>query len=103
MAETNVLGHDPVFEEKFRKLTAITGSKALAKSCQDHFHYALRLRTGEVIAFTDAELISNEWVHLALEKPEDQPEANRLEYVYGRGVDVRISDIVWVMDAPCGS
>jgi hypothetical protein len=33
----------------------------------------------------------------------DQPEQNRIAYPADRGLEVRIADIVWVMDAPEGS
>lgn len=78
----------------------IVGSLALAKACIDPFNYALRLRTGEVICFEYAKLINSEWVHLVIKRMEDQPKLDRIAYPAARGVDVRLSDIVWVMDSP---
>jgi hypothetical protein len=83
--------------------TTMLGSRALAKACVDHFDYALKLRTGEVIRFTDAEIIRPGWIHLEVREPAAQPRMNRLPFMADRGIDVRIDEIVWVMDAPEGS
>lgn len=81
----------------------VIGSRALAKACFDPFDYALKLRTGEVIAFSEARIIDPEWIHIEVKPMDDQPYQNRLPYPAIRGMDIRISDIVWVMDAPMGS
>jgi len=92
------------YQKEEVKIQLIVGSSALTKACMDTpFDYALRLRTGEVIAFQAAEVINSEWIHLTLKEMEDQPEENQIAYPADRGVDVRLSDIVWVMDAPEGS
>ena len=83
--------------------TTMLGSSALAKACVDHFDYALKLRTGEVIRFTDAKIIRPGWIHLDVTPLYGCPESNGLPFPADRGVDVRIADIVWVMDAPEGS
>lgn len=84
--------------------TAMFGSSALAKACLDNFFdYALKLRTGEVIRFTGAKMISPGWIHLDVMPKQCQPTNNGLPFPADRGVDVRIADIVWVMDAPEGS
>ena len=83
-------------------LKKYNGSHALAKACYDPFDYALKLRTGEVIRFESARLISPEWIHIEL-RPEDQIVEKRVPYIADRGIDIRIADIVWVMDAPMGS
>lgn len=94
-------GHDPLEEE--RLIQMMIGSAALAKACLDQdFDYALKLRGGEVIAFKGATLLCKEWIHLDVKPPHDQP-PDCLAFPADRGVDVRISEIVWVMDAPCGS
>ncbi len=91
-------------EYDHEKLSRIlVGSDALAKACGDEFDYALKLRTGEVIRFTGARVISSGWIHLDVMRHMHQPEKNRLPYKADRGIDVRIADIVWVMDAPEGS
>lgn len=99
MSEDNIDEHD-VEEELLKKYN---GSHALAKACYDPFDYALKLRTGEVIRFESARLISPEWIHIEVMPIDDQPNQNRLPYPAIRGMDIRIADIVWVMDAPIGS
>jgi len=84
-------------------LDGLTGSAALSKACDDPFVYAMKLRTGEVLKFECAKMLNREWVHVTLHSVVNQPEENRIAYPADRGVDVRLSDIVWVMDAPEGS
>ena len=86
-----------------RLYLTMLGSSALAKACQDPFDYALKLRTGEVIRFHCAEVYRPGWVHLDVFGPDQQPDKNCLPFKADRGIDVRIEDIVWVMDAPEGS
>ena len=87
-------------EEMMKK---IIGSEALAKACYDHpFDYALKLRTGEVIRFYEARVINPEWIHIEFNTSDQLPE-KRIPYLGERGIDIRIADIVWVMDAPEGS
>ena len=87
-------------EEMMKK---IIGSEALAKACYDNpFDYALKLRTGEVIRFYEARVINPEWIHIEF-IPSDQLPEKRIPYLGERGIDIRIADIVWVMDAPEGS
>jgi hypothetical protein len=91
--------------QQFEELaTTMLGSSALAKACVDNgFDYALKLRTGEVIRFTGAKVISPGWIHLDATPLYGRPEDNGLPFPADRGIDVRIADIVWVMDAPEGS
>lgn len=89
--------------ESTRIIEVLAGSEALAKACEDPFDYAMRLRTGEVIAFSSAQMLNEEWVHIDLKPLNEQPLENRIAYPADRGMDVRLSDIVWVMDAPEGS
>ena len=88
-------------EEQERRDLLIVGSGALAKSLHDPFDYALKLRTGEVIRYDDASLISKDWLHLRGARLDGgwKDENPRFD----RGIDVRISDIVWAKDAPYGS
>jgi len=91
-------------EERRKLIQMVVGSNALAKACIDNcFDYAVKLRTGEVIRFTGAEIISNEWIHLTLDSCLKQKTDYMVAYSAERGIDVRIADIVWVMDAPEGS
>lgn len=94
---------DNLNREVDRLRRSIVGSPALEKACSDSFDYALKLRTGEVIRFEYARIIDRDWVHLTLMSREDQPTGFQVPYPADRGMDIRISDIVWVMDAPLGS
>ena len=76
---------------------------ALNKALEDCFDYCLKLRTGEVIRFGEASIIDKDWVHLSYAKWDDGQSHYSDEGQFHRGIDVRISDIVWVMDAPYGS
>jgi hypothetical protein len=89
-----------------RHLEQALGSPALVKACLDYFDYALRLKSGEVIRFTDAEWRGNGWLTLNGVDPDEDfrsPHRQDLPFPAARGVDVRLDDILWVMDAPCGS
>lgn len=82
----------------------LTGSPALAKACVDTcFQYALKLRTGDVIEFSGARIINPRWIHLEVQPMNWRSKHCNLSYLADRGVNVRIADIVWVMDAPEGS
>jgi hypothetical protein len=85
-------------------LEAILGSHALAKACQDNcFDYALKLRTGEVLRFVGAELLDSEWIRIDLGGKDRWDTPNNFPFKADRGLEIRISEIVWVMDAPNGS
>jgi hypothetical protein len=64
----------------------------LVKAVFDHYSYRVKLRTGEVMDFEFAESSTRgDWVRLfGVAGEEHWPE---------RGVDVRVSDIVWIADA----
>lgn len=70
--------------------------ESLAKACSDEFDYAMGLKSGDVIRFRSAR-IDGDFVHL------DGEEISGLRYPCPRGVDVRISEIMWCADAPEGS
>lgn len=79
----------------------LLGSSALAKACEDYpFDYALKLLSGEVIRFWKAEIIRPGWIHLDLLPLDHQPEKDCLPFTGRQGIDIRIDQIVWVMDAP---
>jgi hypothetical protein len=76
---------------------------ALVKAVGDRFQYACRLRTGDIVRFTGAE-IRGAYATLELDTqlwPGDP--AREVPYPFPRGLDVRIEDIVWCGDAPEGS
>jgi hypothetical protein len=96
-----------VAEGHFGRAYAFGYPPALVKACEDPFDYALKLRTGELWYFNEATPINREWVSInTVEAFGHSDEASRLETKrppFDRGVDVRVSDIVWVADAPHGS
>jgi len=65
---------------------------ALIKATQDPYEYILKLKDGSQIAFVSAQYISDDFVKLLSVKLE----ALKLS----RGLEVRVSEIVWVADAP---
>lgn len=75
-------------------------SPVLNKALIDHFSYAVKLRTGEVLTFSEASYGGGEWIHL--QEP-DTHVVGGISVNTARGVDVRLSDIVWAVDAPGGS
>lgn len=83
---------------------------ALIKACCDEFTYAMRLRSGEVIQFNSASWApGSQWVQIqqiGSVRPDRDIALHRFSsdaMSFDRGMDVRISDIVWVADAPWGS
>jgi len=82
---------------------------ALAKAFVDPFSYALGLRDGRVILFMEADLLEGgKWVHLIGHGDNGNNtngvvEMSGVDYPFDRGLDVRLSDIMWVADAPNGS
>lgn len=80
---------------------------SLLKAHVDHFDYALGLRTGEVVLFSDCD-INGDWVHVVYHEPyyindRDLSAFKSLPFGSHRGIDLRINDIVWCCDAPYGS
>lgn len=79
--------------------------EALVKALSDPFDYALGLRDGTTVRFEQAR-IAGDFVHL-----EGVTEWNgkrlgvqgHFPYTLDRGIDVRLSEIAWVADAPMGS
>ena len=75
---------------------------SLIKACSDPFDYALCLKNGLVIHFHQAER-RGEWITLHAFDDDtgfDKPIAG---FPFPRGIDIRISEIVWCGDAPQGS
>lgn len=70
---------------------------ALKKACGDSFEYAIVLRDGTRIVFTEARAIDETWVHIA--GVTSSPYAHILD----RGLDLRVDSILWAADAPNGS
>lgn len=88
---------------------------ALTKATFDRpWDYMLGLRDGKVIAFSGADISPDRmWVHLTplpLNTISDDSDwhwhkhpIQGLLMCFERGIDVRLSDIAWVADAPWGS
>jgi hypothetical protein len=80
----------------------------LAKACADPFDYLVVLRNGQRLRFYHAEYVSgSQWITLL---PLGAPDGEWQERPSGvglhpcpRGIDVRLSDILFAVDAPDGS
>lgn len=76
---------------------------ALLKAALDHYTYSLKLRTGEVVEFETCDF-HGDWVHLEQFHNHSGWSGSTppTEQFNGcdRGVDVRLSDIVWCYDHP---
>jgi hypothetical protein len=80
---------------------------SLLKASEDFFDYALRLSSGEIICFRTAK-IHGDYVTLYVDDPicdyqcfsDKNPD---LPFGFARGIDVRLSEIVWCADTPQGS
>ena len=91
------------YERERQLIIAIIGSEVLAKATMDPFDYAIRLRSGETIRFQEAKVISQDWLHLVEAKLDSLSCDTKQPKEFPRGIDVRISDIVWAKDAPYDS
>jgi len=77
--------------------------RPLAKACFDSFFYALRLSSGQTVTFAEAKPINREWVEIVgSEKDKEFIHMDGI-FTFPRGVVIRVSEIVWVADAPNGS
>ena len=96
--------HRPEPEEasEWEKLhERLLGSHVLAKACVDHpFNYALKLRSGGVINFTGARFVNPGWIWIDFCPLHEQPPGHGIPYDTERGMEIRVDEIVWVMDAP---
>lgn len=100
---------DP-FEQHHEVLKSAGWPDALIKATFDSFEYALMLKTGAVLYFTDATPICDgSWVALTLDRVHcEVPDTWSSSSVcvppfFERGIEVRVSEIVWVADCPYGS
>lgn len=99
------------------ELMALGWPPWLAKAAGDPFMYAIGLRTGLTLTFTEAERIDGAptWVRLRgvaqytfpFSKTigvDDAPlRVHEAPYTFARGLEVRLTDILWVADAPFGT
>ena len=75
----------------------------LTKAIIDEYMYMLKLKTGEVYAFENAKYINDEFVWIATTfhvGPYEEMKIPEPSIFFDRGMEIRISDIVWVAD--CG-
>jgi hypothetical protein len=106
----------PAFHEQPGYLERLNWPSALIKSVHDEFMYALKLKTGECWFFGSASYSNDEFVILRkstfeigyLTKNSAYASialANGIENLpkCERGIEVRVADIVWLIDAPFGS
>jgi hypothetical protein len=110
-----VCAADPSLKEFHDHLARLVGSgwaphlaKAaphLAKAAFDPFMYMLCLRDGTRIQFVEAEDIGDGWVRIVQGHLSDENARAALPAMppCPRGVDIRLSEIIWVADAPYGS
>jgi len=109
--EQKVIRELAVYQEKIRlqqQVAEQTYPPTLVKALGDHFTYALMLKTGQIISFVEAEFISTSWVRLR--QPQFHADMGELHLCssfetaeFERGLEVRVSEIVWCVDAPNGS
>jgi hypothetical protein len=87
---------------------------ALLKACAKPFDYALGLNTGQVLYFESATLSEDGlWLHVkphegehgvAYTHPDSRVWPMRdVPYPFLRGLDVRVSAIIWIADGPHSS
>ncbi|MBY0506447.1 MAG: hypothetical protein K2X03_21190 [Bryobacteraceae bacterium] len=77
---------------------------SLLKACMDQFDYVCKLTTGDVIYFTHAKIHGDHCTLDGLAAAANFSHAkSNLPHMFPRGLDVRISEIVWCADAPAGS
>lgn len=110
----------PAFHEQSGYLEKLNWPNVLIKAVHDEFMYALKLRTGECWFFCMAEYSNDEFVLLKMGTSFEindfkshsglrGADARVFNYnitdlpEYDRGIEVRVSDIVWIIDAPFGS
>lgn len=85
--------------------------EALAKALCDPHDYALGLEDGTVIRFqsASADSIDSPWVHLediaghTIKYQVPDHLRGSAPFTLPRGIDVRVDNIAWVVDAPMGS
>lgn len=80
------------YEKSLKQLSPV-----LAKSLDDPHRYTIQIRSGEVIVFESA-VLHGQWLQLmGVTWNECSPTFNRVRS--DRGIDVRISEIVWAIDS----
>ena len=68
----------------------------LCKLTMDHFTYLVGLKSGRVLKVEHGTKITEKWIRF-------MPDEDLCGYPCPRGIDVKISEIEWIVDAPEGS
>ena len=76
--------------------------RTLLKATADEFCYAVGLSNGAVIVFHSM-MIQGDWAILTGVSETTILKGGHIVPIFDRGIDVRLSDIIWVADAPYGS
>jgi len=101
-----------VLSENEYSIIPKTYPPALRKACEDPFDYALATKSGDLFYFEEADVVDENWVHLrGIRRGMDNTDPWRsivngnimVTPCFGRGLDLAVSEIVWVADAPHGS
>lgn len=104
-AEESLLGLGPGKIEGCGELgcrcTDLSLPPSLRKAIHDPFDYALGLSNKTVIRFNEV-MIEGDWAHVLLTGHRTFA-SDDIPYECPRGVDVKLSEIVWCADAPEGS
>jgi len=90
-------------DEKY--LEKINWPYALIKATMDEFYYALKTKNGEIFVFKFAEYVNDNFVRLKFPQKDEWmfPYAQSTLFPFDRGVELNVSEISWVADAPHGS
>ena len=75
---------------------SISDSAVLKKATEDNWFFLVGLSSGLVFSCTSVEASGGDWLHLCGAEPVG--ELGDVEFVWGRGVDVRASEIAWTAD-----
>lgn len=73
------------------------------KAVTDQFDYVCKLSTGETLYFTSATINGDFCTLDGLGHTTHSDSKRDLPHPFPRGLEVRISEIVWCADAPAGS
>ena len=74
----------------------VGNSDVLRKATEDNWTFLVALSSGLVFSCTSVQAIGGDWLHLCDAEPVG--ELGDVEFVWGRGVDVRASEIAWTAD-----
>jgi hypothetical protein len=100
--ETEPVKH--TYKKDIRYLTDhLNWPSVLTKAIIDEWMYMVKLKTGEMYAFERAHYVNDEFVRIDvsyLDEPYTEHGLEQPKIFFDRGMEIRVSDIVWVAD--CG-